>query len=214
MVSIDGQESSTSPNPRDSKGSGKQMKPSASFDRSSTGGPSRASRPRLRAVACLVLAGCEACGSGGTGAIPSATAPEPPPGGSAASLDEPVPNLRLRVEPTLEGALQLVIEVHGDAPVTLARRVEVQREREGDYVPLESAPMFLRFNCGETSDECLRLIPGAAFHPPPWSPEAGQCGGQEAATAVSEPLRFVVRTCSGLHSVESVSVDPMAMSDG
>ena len=190
------------------------MKPSVSFDRLSTDGASRVSTPWLRAVACLVLAGCEACGGGGNVSTPSTEVPAPPAGGSAAPPDEPAPNLRLRVEPTLEGAMQLVIEVHGDAPVTLARRVEVQREHEGEYVTMESAEMSLRFDCDETSEDCLRLIPGAAFHPPPWSPQAGQCGGQAAATAVSGPLRFRVSTCSGLHSVESVSVDLETMSDG
>jgi hypothetical protein len=161
----------------------------------------------------LLLAGCEACGSGSTN-DPSAesargsggeTTEEGTRGQSAADRG-PAPTLGLSVEPARDGAANLIVENRGAEAVELSTGLVLERQDGTAWTTVDGIQgLALRFDCTQPVPECITLIPGAALHPPPWTGDIGdaQCACERCVDAPAGSYRFILSTCTGGHRVES-----------
>ncbi len=168
---------------------------------------------------CLWIAGC----GGGCGAAIEATeateaepATEPAPerpseSGAAPEAAEPVdpgprPVLRVVGEPSAhDPTVAIRIENRGLEPTELARAVGLQVQDGAGFVDVD-VHLDLRYSCDDEAPECVTLAPGATYLPPAWLGTTGdaQCECARCGAAPPGTYRFVVRSCSGAHTIEGL----------
>jgi len=96
------------------------------------------------------------------------------------------------------------IENRGDETTQLAGSVGLQYRSADARSDADAVHLDLRYSCEDEAAECVTLAPGAIYLPPAWLGTIGdaQCTCTRCAAAEAGTYRFVVRSCSGAHTVE------------
>lgn len=161
-------------------------------------------------IGLWIFGGCGACGSSPS----SHEATNPEPGTAVTPTAEPAaentesppvdpPNLRLSLQTHDFGGQELHVENHGPEPAELRALVQLQVEREGEFVDLGhhirlSPGANLETGTPATPDSaCLPLIAGATRIMPPWDQviQVAACPDRPEQTLGPGTYRYRVRDC-------------------
>lgn len=152
-----------------------------------------------------MLAVAAGCGEGCAGTSTPTAAPDPEPEAQPETEPPPDPGpppvLGLSVEAGRDGEVTLRIQNRGAEPAALSSTVAVERQEGDSWVAVEDVQLDLRFACDQEAPQCIRLVPGAEWIPPPWlgTTGASQCACEDCGDVPTGTYRLVVASCSGAH---------------
>lgn len=126
----------------------------------------------------------------------------------------PRPEAELQVDVDPDGQVELRLENRGADPIEMWGEVEIEHRRGDAWQAVQGTSLQLRVDCDTEPSECIDLVAGAVFIPPPWlGVRAGegrrpQCECADCPRVEAGAYRLVARSCTRAHRIES---EPFAL---